>query len=73
MIDIIGYIGMVLILSALYLTREHYKSSQIVNFFGGIVMAIYSYFLIATPTVLLNIIFCIICIYNLIKLRGKKQ
>ena len=74
-VDIVGYIGMVLLLLAWYLSRTKYKLSARINFIGGIVMAIWALLLwpSAIPAVVLNTAWTIIGIFQLWKLRENHE
>jgi hypothetical protein len=71
----IGYLGMGAVLLSLYLSREHYKLSQVSSFIGGVSLATSASLTgpIGNPFQVLNIIYSFIAVYNLIKLRGKKH
>jgi len=74
-VDLVGYLGMILLLLAWYLSRTKYKLSARINFIGGIVMAIWALLLwpSAIPAVVLNSVWTVIGIYQLWKLRKNHE
>lgn len=73
MIELIGYLGMILVLLTLVLARKHFFKSQIVSLIGGILLAAKAYFTPnAEPFLILNSIWTVVSIYNLLKARGDK-
>lgn len=77
LIEFIGYIGMVLGLFAVYLTRKHFLKSQITfiiaSFFLGTYAIFSKYPIIQVPTLLLNIIWALINFYNILKFREEHR
>lgn len=72
-VTLLSYIGMIILLLALYLSRTDYKLSLGLNMLGGVFMSIWAVIVDAYAVLILNLIFGIIAIYNLWKLRGKKH
>jgi len=75
LVQLMGYIGMVLILLTLLLTRKHFVKSQIVSFIGGILLTSNAYAQgpRAYPFLVLNFIWTLISIYNLWKAGRDKS
>jgi len=74
-VQLIGYAGMTLVLLTLILTRKHYLKSQIVSIFGGILLAANAYCNgpDSYPFLILNSVWSVISIYNLLKTRREKS
>lgn len=77
LIDISGWIGMVLILVAYYLVSgkkvtEEAKSYQLLNLFGAIGIVVNTYFYRAWPAMTLNIVWALIALKTLL-LRERKS
>ena len=77
LIEIIGWIGTILVLGAyLLVSLKKIQSSsytfQLMNFFGAIGLIINGFFHRAIPSVALNIIWFAIAAYALLKIFSKK-
>lgn len=71
--DLIGYIGMILVLITMALTRKHYRKSQVVSILGSGTLVAYSLLRWEPPYMLLNLILVLISTWNLVKASGKKH
>lgn len=67
--DLIGYIGMFLVLISMYLVRKHYSLSQFFFANASAVMWIYAYLIGSIPMCLLNLVGIIISFNNLMRHR----
>lgn len=68
-VQAIGYLGMALVLLTLALSRKHYKKSQIVSLIGGVCLFTNALIIGAYPFFILNVMWTLISIYNLWKIR----
>jgi len=73
LVQLMGYSGMVLILLTLVLARKHFVKSQIVSLIGGLLLTSNAYATSAYPFMILNFIWTLISIYNLLKARREKN
>ena len=69
MIDIIGYIGMALILYSF--TIENMYKLRLVNSIGSIVWIVYGLGIMAGPTILVNS--CVLCIHTYWFIKHRKK
>jgi|GEM_PF-6549917 len=68
--DIIGYIGMILLISAFFL-KERYKMHLLLSI-ASVVLAIYSILILNYPFILLNIALFLINTYRFFEFRKEK-
>jgi len=67
MITILGWIGTGLVLFGYYLNANKYVSSWVSWFIGNTLILIYSFYINAFPTVILNIFLLCMNVYGYIK------
>ena len=65
LLEIFGYIGTALII--LSMTMKSMNKLRILNLSGSIISVIYSFIIVAWPTVILNVCLAAINVYHLIK------
>lgn len=71
-IELLGYVGMILVLLTLALARKHFFKSQIISSIGGAFLVFNAFMTKAYPFMILNFIWTLISIYNLCKDRRDK-
>ena len=77
-IDIIGWIGSIMVIAAYGLNSyQKIKSNSLIflllNLFGGIFLILYSVYYTAYANTFINVVWVIIAIPAIIKLIGKKE
>jgi len=66
-----GIIGLILIIIGILIKKKDRKKRDVLYIFGGILLAIYSFYIKDIIFITLQIIFVLVAIYDLIKINRK--
>lgn len=69
LVEILGYLGMILLLLGWALTRRRPIDSTLISMTGGLVMTFYGFFIVSVPVILLEGTWVLIGFYNLKKIE----
>ena len=67
-----GIIGLILIILGVLIKKKDRKKRDILYIFGGILLAIYSFYIKDIIFITLQIVFVLVAIYDLIKTNKKR-
>ena len=70
---ILGILGLVLIITGILIKNKNRKTRDILYILGGISLTFYSIYIKDNIFTILQIIFTLVAIYDLIKLSSKKK
>ena len=68
---IIGALGLIFIIISILLKSKNRKTRDIMYIFGGVFLAVYSFYIKDMIFIVLQIVFIIVAIYDFIKLKSK--
>jgi len=71
-IDLIGYVGVVLLLIGWYFTKTRYEISLYLNLVASVLMLIWALLAKAYPAFFLNFVWFLISLYNLYKEKTER-
>lgn len=71
--ELLSYLGMAILLLALYVSRTKYYRSLFMNLFGSIFLSIWALAVQAYAVLILNIAYFLIALYNIQKLRKESE
>ena len=68
-----GIIGLILIILGVLIKKKDRKKRDILYIFGGILLAVYSFYIKDIIFITLQIVFVLVAIYDLIKINKNKK